>query len=246
MFEDIPEKEPERIPQEQKKHSSQDYCKNHPLVPANWRCAECGTEFCEDCVLYKGSNKLAFTRIAVCPDCKGRCQDFKFEDEKANQIREAQKKNKRNTVIRYAVFSIFLSLFLISPNDFTFFCFMVFSLWHGPLRHVDLIYKLGATVILGWVNNPALIFMDNELWMLKLRGIPNLIFYYKKYLIESIIILLAFFAVEMVAEGASGIYYNKSQIISGKLGTQGWILGILGILMIILSIIFLYLNLLSN
>jgi hypothetical protein len=245
MFEDIPEKEPERIPQEQKNHSSHNCCKNHPLISANWRCTECGAEFCEDCVLYK-SSKLAFTRIAVCPKCKGKCQDFKFEDEKAHQIREVRKKNILDTVIRYAIFTIFLTILLIFPNDFTFFCFMVFSFWLGPLRNIDLIYKLGATVILGWVNNPTLTFMDNELWMLRFRDIPDLFFYYKKYFIESIIILVAFFIVEMASEGVSGIYYNNSQIVSGKLGIQGWILGILGILMIIFSIIFLYLNLLSN
>ena len=246
MFEDISEKEPERRPQEQKNHSIQDYCKNHPLISANWRCSECGTEFCEDCALYKGSNKQAFTRIAVCPECKGRCEDFKFKDEKAHQIKEAQRKNKRNTVIRYSVFSIFLTFLIIYPNDFIFFSFMVFSLWLGPLRNIDLIYKLGATVILGWVNNPALTFMDNELWMLKFRDIPDLFVYYKKYFIELIIILFAFFIVELVSEGASGIYFNKSQIISDKLGIRGWSLGILGILMIIFSVVFLYLNLLSN
>ncbi|MFZ3137104.1 MAG: hypothetical protein WA126_06915 [Thermodesulfovibrionales bacterium] len=246
MFEDISEKEPERRPQEQRNHLSQDYCKNHPLISANWRCTECGTGFCEDCVLYKGSKKLTFTRIAVCPECKGRCKDFKFEDEKAHQIREARKKNKRNTVIRYTVFSIFLTLLLIFPNDITFFCFIVFSFWLGPLRNIDLIYKLGATVILGWVNNPALTFMDNELWMLKFRDIPDLFVYYRKYFIESIIVLLAFFIVELASEGVSGIYYNKSQIVSDKLGIRGWSLGILGILMIIFSIIFLYINLLSK
>ncbi len=88
--------------------------------------------------------------------------------------------------------------------------------------------------------------MGNELWMLELRDIPDLFVYYKKYFIESIIILFAFFAVELVSEGVSGIYFNKSQIISGKLGIRGWSLGILGILMIIFSIILLYLNLLSN
>lgn len=123
---------------------------------------------------------------------------------------------------------------------------MVFSLWLGPLRNIDLIYKLGATVILGWVNSPALTFMDNELWMLRFTDMPDLFVSYRKYFIESIIILVAFFIVEMASEGVSGIYYNKSQIISDKLGIRGWSLGILGILMIIFSIIFLYLNLLSN
>jgi hypothetical protein len=243
MFEDTSEKEPDVRPQEEKDVSIQGYCKNHPIIAANWRCIECGTEFCEDCALYKSSKKLTFTRIAVCPECRGRCEDFKFENKKAQRIRKAQKKNKRNAVVRYSVFAIFLFLLLIFPNDLTFFSFMVFSFWFGPLRNIDLIYRLGATIIIGWINNPAMTLMNNEILALKFKDVPDMFFYYKKYLIETVIILMAFFVVEMVSEGVSGIYYSKSQIISGKLGIRGWLLGILGILMIIISIILLYLNL---
>jgi len=56
------------------KSANKNYCKNHPDSETTWRCTECGSEFCESCVKPVESY---FTKTAVCPECKGRCEDFK-------------------------------------------------------------------------------------------------------------------------------------------------------------------------
>jgi len=65
------------------------FCKKHPSVMSNWRCNDCGAEFCEECVKtqrYSGSPPFA-----SCPECKGLCFDIRAAEKVANEEREKNK-----------------------------------------------------------------------------------------------------------------------------------------------------------
>lgn len=232
--------------QEYKLYPHRHYCVNHPHKKPSWRCIECGKEFCEDCVMYKGIDHLNTARWAVCPECKGQCFDFKYKEEKEQQLKTLGRKTKRRTILLYTAFFVLLSLLIFFPNDFIFFFFAIFSIWLGPLRNIDLIYKLGATLILSLVNNPVLTLIDKNFWIMIRKDMPTVFTYYKKYLIESIIMFIIFLIVEKTSEGLSSVYYSRRQINQDKFGVHGWILCILSILMIIFSIVWIATNFITD
>jgi hypothetical protein len=46
-------------------------CINHPEIPAAFKCENCGTALCQDCVKVVGQGK--FEATTICPVCQGQC-----------------------------------------------------------------------------------------------------------------------------------------------------------------------------
>jgi hypothetical protein len=218
-----------------KKAESKNYCKNHPDAETNWRCTECGSEFCESCVKPVESY---FTKTAICPECKGRCEDFKAEAEKASQKEKEEFIKKRNITLAYGAFSLFAITFLFSPNDLTFFLLIIASFWFGPLKKIDLVYKLGGVLFMFWINNPVFSFFSARAWMMMFKDIPGVFAVYKKYFIQSAIISAAFYMNEKISNWVSTIYYSNRQITPENFGVHRWIISSLSLMVIALIIVF--------
>lgn len=222
---------------------NRNYCKNHPTIETTWMCVECGSEFCDNCVK---PVEHYYVRTAICPKCKGRCEDFKAEAENLRQSQEEAKKNKRKAIIRYAVFSLLAIPFVFDvirwlPPFFTtelkFLLLLIAALWFGPLRNIDIIYKLGSLLYFGWLAHPILVAA------LLLGGssskMGHLLFYTPvKYLAESILIGVGFFVVEEISGFISRIYYSKDQISVSKFGVKGWVLSTFSLTVVISLIVF--------
>lgn len=119
------------------------YCRNHPFVKANWKCMDCGREFCEDCVTPLRHSMSHLNRSAVCPECKGRCIDFQHIKNVADERREAEKA-KRKTAIKLllgisALVGVGLPLFMLkAPTEIL----IVFFLISGTFLLLANLYRL--------------------------------------------------------------------------------------------------------
>jgi hypothetical protein len=215
--------------------TNKNYCKNHPESETTWRCTECDSEFCDNCVKPVESY---FTKTAICPECKGRCEDFKAEAEKASQKEKEEFVKERNTTLAYSLFSLFAMAFLFSPNDLTFLFLIIASFWFGPLKKMALVYKLGAILFFSWMNNPLFSSLSTLASMMMFKDIPGVFAVYKKYFIQSAIISAAFYMNEKISNWVSTIYYSKRQITPEKFGVHRWIISSLSLMVIALIIIF--------
>lgn len=164
------------------------YCKTHRLK-VNWRCTECGRVFCESCVKPRETFytlSLYSYRAAVCPECKGRCEDFRFEAEKAERLEKERYEKRRDTVLSSIGFTLCLILFLLVPDNATFFVLVISAFWFGPLKNVELIYKLNAVFVIGIFLSPIYIFIfgiPKPIWAYPSIDIIYLI--YLRYIIVS-------------------------------------------------------------
>jgi hypothetical protein len=86
------------------------YCRNHPFVKTNWRCTQCGREYCEDCVTPLRHFMSHLTRSAVCPECRGRCIDFRHIE--GLDIERREKSKEIRTPSQIYVILVVLSLLL--------------------------------------------------------------------------------------------------------------------------------------
>jgi flagellar basal body-associated protein FliL len=97
------------------------YCKNHPGVKANWRCTECGREFCEECVTPYRVYTANIDRSAPCSECKGRCIDLleiqNREKERDDEIK-AQRKTVRKLLTLAGAGALLSTVFLLFAPDF--------------------------------------------------------------------------------------------------------------------------------
>ncbi len=114
---------------------------------------------------------------------------------------------------------------------------LVAALLFGPLRNIDIIYKLGSLLYFGWLAQPILVVA------LLLGGsssrMGHLLFHTPiKYLAESILIGVVFYVVEKISGFISRIYYGKDQIPVSKFGVKGWVLSSLSLTVVISLIVF--------
>ena len=68
------------------------YCAAHPDSDSPWVCVDCGAHFCAQCVrpmmtFFNPAHGGYEHASAVCPSCKGRCVNRRFEAEKQHRIR---------------------------------------------------------------------------------------------------------------------------------------------------------------
>lgn len=132
------------------------YCRNHPFVKTNWRCADCGREFCEGCVTPLRHSMSHRSRYAVCPECKGRCIDFKYIENLANE-RLKEEKSERKVAIKLllgisVVAAVAVPLFLLKVPielQIVILVAIIGILWITRLFwHADRWFGFGRLVIL--------------------------------------------------------------------------------------------------
>jgi len=92
------------------------YCTVHPTATTNWRCIECGREFCENGVTPHRHFMSHVNRSASCPECKGRCIDFQHIESLARE-RQDEINKKRKSVLKLlraaGIATLLLILFLV-------------------------------------------------------------------------------------------------------------------------------------
>jgi serine/threonine protein kinase len=90
----------------------QSTCKNHPESKAKWKCINCDTVFCKNCVDIKYVSALNST--AICRTCRDMCIDLEPEVEKP--LIPIKPKQKKILFIGMIVIALLLSLYFIVSN----------------------------------------------------------------------------------------------------------------------------------
>ncbi len=182
------------------------YCRVHPLTRTSWRCADCGREFCEACVTPLPHLLSHLHRAAVCPECKGRCYDFRLQEALAAEDVARIEQQRKSEKLRIAAFSILVLLFLLSPGSFFYMAVVVSALWFGPLREVDLGYKLGSLMVSAALLNPLLTLRMDQLGLFAGPAI------YLKFLFIALLNLGGFYLLDRLATVLGGVFTGAPSV----------------------------------
>jgi hypothetical protein len=132
------------------------YCAAHPDAESPWVCVDCGAHFCTQCIrpmmtFFNPAHGGYEHASAVCPTCKGRCVNHRFEVEKQHRIRVKEGRQKRRKAFHNTVFALLSLPFAhgvikyydgINPIvDLEYMLFVFAVLNFGFLRELDLQYK---------------------------------------------------------------------------------------------------------
>lgn len=131
-------------------------CIEHPETKGVWSCVDCGSNFCDLCVrpvmsYYNTAHGGYEHRSGVCPRCKGRCIDLRFESEKRERIRNKQAETQRSEAFRRTMLAILTLQFLLGALyryrqvtlslDLQYMLFVFGVLQYGPLRNIGIVTK---------------------------------------------------------------------------------------------------------
>ncbi len=197
-------------------------CERHPGTILSWRCTECGEEFCENCVkpiesIYT-SRAVYYVRTAVCPQCKGRCEDFKSEADREKSLRDKERRKKHTLYLRYLLFCVCSFPFLVAvirwqSNDVAFLLFIMAVFWVGPFRDLNIMTKV-VTVI----NSSLGIIILGFAQAAGITGPAAYLFFYTpvKYLFVTGLTYILFYGIGKASDWAGSIYMGPSA--KGKFG----------------------------
>jgi serine/threonine protein kinase len=93
----------------------QSTCKNHPQAAARWKCINCRSEFCENCVEIMDVSSLHST--AICRTCRDMCIDLLPDKEAVSQQRIAVRPGRKKMLLAGILISAaIISLYFIISN----------------------------------------------------------------------------------------------------------------------------------
>ena len=87
-------------------------CKNHPESKAKWKCINCDSEFCENCVDIKYVSPL--NSPAICRTCRDMCVDL--SPEVSDPLMLVKPKQKKKYLVSIIVITSILVLYFIISN----------------------------------------------------------------------------------------------------------------------------------
>lgn len=99
-------------------------CKIHPSHQSSWRCSDCGSTFCHNCVTplqHSASYLYEKVPIGLCPECKGICSNFEYAEKlAAGELphQKAARKHARAVLVSgIAVIPVITAFFVFAPTE---------------------------------------------------------------------------------------------------------------------------------
>jgi len=206
------------------------FCRKHPFVKTNWRCADCGREFCEDCVTPQRHLMSHQCRTAVCPECKGRCVDFQLLEDLAAEERVQEEQKQRIDKRLLIAFGAVALVFLFYPAPWMFMVLLVSLFWFGPLREVDLNYKLGSVAVSLALMNPLLTAR------LELAGMVGPLVYVR-YLVIAAILFIGMTLLDKLVTTVSGMLTGAPAVDEQSEWKRGYFAGAVAIVVLVILLV---------
>lgn len=131
-------------------------CIEHPEAAGAWCCADCGSNFCDRCVrpllsYFNTAHGGYEHRSGVCPRCKGRCIDLRFEAEKRKRIESREAEKRRGEAFRRTMLAVLTIQFVAGALyrcrqatlalDLQYMLFVFGMVQYGPLRNIGIVTK---------------------------------------------------------------------------------------------------------
>jgi len=206
------------------------FCRTHPFVKTNWRCTDCGREFCEDCVTPQRHLMSHQCRTAVCPECKGRCIDFQHLEELAAEERALEEHKKKIEKRMLIAFGAVALVFLLYPAPWMFMVLLVSSFWFGPLREIDLNYKLGSVFITMAMLHPLL-----SLSLERAGMVGPLV--YVRYLVIAAVLFIGMTLLDKLVTAIAGMLTGAPEIDERSEWRRGLFAGAVAIVVLVILLV---------
>jgi serine/threonine protein kinase len=125
-------------------------CKNHPQSEARWRCINCHSEFCENCVDIIQVSSLHST--AICRKCRDMCIDLLPDKKEVSKPRiSVRPKQKKILLVSIIIVASIVSLYFIISNLTILKEYMIKNAANKIAKEIDLAvtaYKKGEPFLI--------------------------------------------------------------------------------------------------